>query len=214
MEKLDFNMTDSELSMKLMYLDEEFFIDVDYDNLLRCAKINPTAIWYMQKDDVDSLMIAYSLVSNHNLFDYTFKLFNDIDYSEVFKNIYTIGGMDFFILERQELKLKDMYKIAMDAIDETFELEISERYKEYCIKHELQHTPSLFIMFRDLILEKEEILDKVREISDYYTYNLRKYIDDDCVVSSKAYQDADSLCTDYLNIAKEIIETYAVKREF
>ncbi len=206
---------DSDLTSKLLYdsCKELFDGATEYD-LLRASKLCPPSIWYMTDEQADELYIAHSLIGNHGIFSYTYDKFKNKDYVKVFKYIYKFSGERFFIQEKNKLKKAKVYDIAMLAIGLVINEELEDGYNEYCHTHNLTKSDSLLFMWKALNKEKYDILDKVREIGSYYTFNICRYNDDKKVITEKSYGLTDEvLGMEFINIANKIIETHDIKRE-
>lgn len=168
----------------------------------------------MTDEQADEIYIAHALIGNHGIFSYTYDMFKNKDFLTIFKYIYKYSGERFFIQERVKLKELKIYDIAMLAVGLVVNEELENGYNEFCNKHNLVKSDSLLFMWKALNKEKYDILDKVREIGSYYTFNICRYNDDKKVITQKSYGLTDEILgNEFINIANKILEIHDTKRE-
>ena len=101
--------------------------------------------------------------------------------------------------------------IVQQAIEDAQYHEVKDAYYEYCNKNGFTYTIECWSIFRDLFIEKRDILNSVRGIYDYYTYTICRTFKDDSERSREAYsfhENPEQLSTNMMNIAKDIIEKH------
>lgn len=178
---------------------------MNYDQWLTCVKINPYVIPYMN----DESLITHEVIATAiSLNQFVYKLIPNfkVDY-DLCMWLYRIGGMGVFYKLYDIIDLDDT--VVKQAIEDARHEEIIEAYQAYCLEREIPESIDGWSIFRDLFNDKREILEMVKGISNYHTYTLCRELRDSDKISVASYSiDGDKLSTDFVNIAKSIIEKF------
>lgn len=212
------NIEDKDLGYKLMFSMPDWFEGMSHEDLLRCVSVNPTIILSLENEQLKPDIIARALIGQHNVLDFILdkkhdktgerhKLFNE----EVVKLIYKEVGMTFFYSAYKDLRLLEDKTFMYRAIEHVKTEERRQAYKDFCQKHNIEESQGTYEMFNIMYNEKQEIIDEVMEMADYYTHNLCKHLKDDYEISSGVamlYQ-GQTFGNILSNKSKHIIKKYA-----
>lgn len=201
-------MTDIDLDNALRYPDHSYFDGMPYNDWLHCIKLNPMIIGYTNQPEIHHTpeVVAHALSLNPYLLNmikgYELGYF---DYME----IYRVGKMGLIYNLYEHIDINDVE--VQHAIEDAKYEEVVNAYKKYIADNEMVESMDSWSIFRDLYVEKRDILESVRGISDYYNYTLCRKHRDNQKISTEAFSyhnDPEKLSTIMLDIAKEIINKH------
>jgi hypothetical protein len=199
------DMTDNQLRNALYPLQEEMFVGMSTEDLVRCVKQNHTIIYYLENPPIE--VLAQTIIGHHSHLRFIVEEYGLT--SELIKMVYReVGILPFFEYKTRKGFNDDDHKLLNEVLPQ-IEAQIKfENFVLFCANNELDaNDKTIFKVWEIQYDEKNAIIDKVKEINDWYNWNLLRHMPPDYEPSVAHLTDA-TLAKSYEQIATDIIKKY------
>lgn len=196
------DMDDRQLRNALYPLQEEMFIGMSTEDLVRCVKQNHSIIYYLENPPVE--VLAQTIIGHHSHLRFIVEEYGLT--REIIEIVYReVGVLPFFEYKTRKGFSDDDHKLLNEVIPKIEKQLKFEEFVLFCATHELDaNDKTIFKVWEIQRDEKSAIIDKVKEINDWYNWNLLRNMPPDYEPSIAGLTDA-TLAKSYEQIATDII---------